>query len=421
MQEEASKFAAFIGIDWADRKHDVCLQVAGTDTCELSVLEHRPTVIDAWARRLRERFAGRPIAVCLELSQGPIVSALLEHDIFTIFPVNPSTLAKYRRAFTPSRAKDDPTDAALALELLRRHPEKIVPLRRESANMRALRRFIEARRDLVQDRVRVTNRLTYTLKAYFPQVLDWFRDKETDVFAAFLERWPSLPDAQRARRETVVGFFHEHNVRRASVIERRLDAIKSERPLTSDLAIIEPALHIVAALLPQLRALSAGIARLDDQIAARCRALPDFRLFADLPGAGPVFTSRLLGAFGEQRDRFPDAAAFQKHTGIAPVTERSGNKNWVHWRWACSKFLRQTFVEWVASSIPHSFWARAFYESHKAKGASHNATIRSLAFKWIRVLFRCWVDRVPYDESRYLSALQKRHSPILKFAAQSTS
>lgn len=421
MQEQPSTFAAFIGIDWADRKHDVCLQVAGADARETSVIEHRPTVIDTWARALRKRFDGRPVAVCLELAQGPIVSALLEHDFFVIFPVHPSTLAKYRCAFTPSGAKDDPTDAAVALEILRRHPDKLAPLRREGIDMRALRRLVESRRDLVQDRVRVTNRLIYALKAYFPQILDWFRDKETDVFAAFLERWPSLPQAQRARRDTLIDFFHAHNVRRASTIEKRIHAIQSEKPLTSDSAVIEPALLLVAALLPQLRALGAGIARFDEEIARRCKALPDFRLFSNLPGAGEVFAPRLLAAFGEQRDRFANAAAFQKFTGIAPVTERSGKTHWVHWRWACSKFLRQTFVEWVASSIPYSFWARAFYESHRAKGASHNAAIRALAFKWIRVLFRCWVDRVPYDESRYLAALQKRHSPILKFAAQAVA
>jgi transposase len=421
MQEQASEFAAFIGIDWADRKHDVCLHVAGAVKPEASVLEHRPRVIDAWARQLRERFGGRPIAVCLELAQGPIVSALLEYDFFVIFPVNPSTLAKYRRAFVPSGAKDDPTDAALALELLRRHPEKLAPLRRESDDMRALRRLVEARRDLVQDRVRVTNRLTFTLKDYFPQVVEWFRDKETDVFAAFLERWPSLQAAQRARRETVVAFFHAHSVRRAAVIEKRVHDIQTERPLTTDAAVIEPALAVVATLLPQLRALTAGIARLDADIAARCDTLPDFRLFVELPGAGPVYSSRLLAAFGERRERFADAAAVQKCVGIAPVTERSGNKHWVHWRWACPTFLRQTFVEWAASSVSHSFWARAFYDSHRAKGSSHNATIRALAFKWIRILFRCWVDRTPYNESRYLAALQKRQSPLLKFAAAQPS
>jgi transposase len=356
---------------------------------------------------------------CIELTQGPIVSALLEHDFFVLFPVNPTTLARYRRAFTTSRAKDDPSDAEVAVDILTRHRDKLTPLHQEGPAMRMLRRLVEGRRDLVQDRVRLTNRITHLPKEYFPQILQWFRDKETAVFAAFLERWPTLGAAQRARRDTLVAFFHTHNVRRASVIDARIEAIRTERPLTSDVAVIEPASLMVAALLPQLRALCTAITRLDDEIVRLCGLLPDHKLFASLPGAGPVFSARrLLAAFGERRERFPNAAALQMLTGIAPVTERSGNKHWVHWRWACPKFLRQSFVEWAAETVARSFWARAFYDSHRAKGASHNATIRALAFKWIRILFRCWVDRTPYDESRYLLALQKRHSPILKFAAQ---
>ena len=421
MQQSPSGFVAFIGIDWADRKHDVSLSAAGSDRAESSVLDHKPLAIRKWAEGLRERFPVGSIAVCLELSQGPIVSALLEHDFFVIFPVNPSTLAKYRRAFTPSGAKDDPTDAQIALDLLLRHRDKLKPLRREGPDMRALRQLVETRRDLVQDRVRITNRLTFALKAYYPQVLQWFRDKETDVFIDFLARWPSLQAAQRARPETLVRFFHAHNVRYPAVVKRRIDAIKTERPLTSDAAVIEPTELLVQALLPQLRALNDAILAMDAAISGRCERLPDFPLFAELPGAGPVFAARLLAAFGEQRDRYDTASSIQKYVGIAPVTERSGNKHWVHWRWACPKFLRQTFVEWAAETIPRSFWARAFYESHKAKGATHNAAIRALAFKWIRLLYRCWVDRTPYGESRYLSALQKRHAPLLKFAASMSS
>ena len=233
--------------------------------------------------------------------------------------------------------------------------------------------LVEARRDLVQDRVRITNRLTYALKAYFPRVLQWFRDKETDVFIDFLAKWPSLQAAKRARPETLARFFHSRNVRYPAVVKRRLDAIQAETPLTSDPAIIEPTQLVVQALLPQLRALNEAILAMDAAIAQRCNHLPDFRLFAELPGAGPVFAARLLAAFGEQRDRFDGAAAVQKFVGVAPVTERSGNKHWVHWRWACPTFLRQTFVEWAGETIPRSFWARAFYESHKAKGATHNA------------------------------------------------
>jgi transposase len=421
MQEPVSNFAAFIGIDWADAKHDVCMSVPGTDGQEFSVLEHRPAAIQAWAAGLRERFKGAPVAVCIELSQGPIVSALLEHDLFVIFPVNPSTLARYRRAFTPSRAKDDPTDAQIALELLLRHRDKLKALSPEQPDVRCLRRLVEARRDLVQDRVRITNRLTFTLKAYFPQVLKWFRDKETDVFVDFLTRWPSLQSVQRARRETIVTFFHDHNVRYANVIERRLVQIETEVPLTTDKAVIAPNRLLLESLLPQLRALNHAIARFDDEIATVCEALPDFELFAQLPGAGPVFAARLMAAFGTQRDRFESAASLQMYAGIAPVTERSGNKHWVHWRWSCPTFLRQTFVEWAGETIPRSFWARAFYDSHKAKGSSHNAAIRALAFKWIRILYRCWLTRTPYDESRYLTALQKRGAPLLKFAASQPS
>jgi transposase len=136
--------------------------------------------------------------------------------------------------------------------------------------------------------------------------------------------------------------------------------------------------------------------------------------------AGPTFAPRLLVAFGEHRDRFPTASSLQKSSGIAPVMERSGNKAWVHWRYSCSKFVRQTFVEWAAQTIPRSFWAKAFYESHRARGARDQAALRALAFKWIRILHRCWLDRVPYDESRYLMALQKRGAPLLKHAAQSS-
>jgi transposase len=409
-------FAAFIGIDWADRKHDVCLSVAGSEQRERLVLEHRPALIREWAEQLRQRFDGARIAVCLELTHGPIVSALLEHDIFVLFPVQPATLARYRSAFTTSRAKDDPTDAEYALELLLRHSEKLTRLEPESVAMRTLRQLVESRRGLVGDRVRLTNRITCALKAYFPQVLDWFRDKEAAVFADFLERWPTLEAAQRARPETLAAFFRAHNVRYQSVIDRRVEAVRAEQPLTSDAAVIAPAKLLVETLLPQLRAACAAIERFDAEIASLCAELPDYQLFRALPGAGPALAPRLLVAFGERRERFPDAAALQKYAGVAPVTERSGNKSWVHWRWACPTFLRQTFIEWVGQTVPRSFWAQAFYRSCRARGMKHQAALRALAFKWIRILHRCWIDRIPYDESRYLLALQKRHAPLLKFA-----
>lgn len=412
-----SQFAACIGLDWADGKHDICMQLADGARLERSVIVHSPEAIHEWARALRERFGGQLIAVALELWQGPIISALRKYDFFVLFPINPATLAQYRKVFTHSGAKDDPTDAYLALEFLLKHFEQLRPLNPQSPQMRALEQLVEMRRRLVDDRTRLTNRLTSALKNYFPQVLQWFDDKTSCVFCDFLQRWPTLKSAQHARRSTLEHFFHEHNVRHSERIQSRIQAIKQAMPLTSDAAVIEPNVLLVKALLEQLRATIQSIDSFDREIAARAPQHADFHIFDSLPAAGPTLAPRLLTAFGEQRERYPNASDLQRYAGVAPVTQRSGNSHWVHWRWSCPTFLRQSFVEWAALTIPRSFWANAFYRQQRAAGKSHQSALRSLAYKWIRIIHRCWIDRQPYDESIYLNALKKRGSPLLAFIA----
>src|SRR4030095_634721 len=182
-------------------------QAAASTKREGSRLEHTPETIDAWVGMLRTRVNGQPVAICLELDQGPLVSPFRQYDLLVLFPINPLTLARYREAFTPSRAKDDPTDAELPLELLLTHPDKLQPLTPQSPTMRALAQLVEHRRRVVGDNVRITNRLTSTLKNYFPHVLQWFQDKDTALFCDFLSRWPTLKAAQLARRSILETFF----------------------------------------------------------------------------------------------------------------------------------------------------------------------------------------------------------------------
>ncbi len=414
------QYAAFIGIDWADAKHDICLQAAGSEQREFNRISHRVDQIEQWAQALHERFGGA-IAVALELSKGPIVYALQKYDFFVIFPVNPSTLAKYREAFKPSRAKDDPTDAELALDLLLRHPDRFKPLKPQSVEMRTLVSLVEQRRRLVNDKIRITNRLRNTLKQYYPQTLEWFDHIDTPLFCDFIARWPTLTQVKRARKTTLETFFHEHNMRFAHVLAARLKSIKAATPLTLDKAVITPNRLQTLVLVDLLRVTLAAIKRFDDEIAELAPKHADYSLFNSLPGAGPSLAPRLLVAFGEQRERFKNAAELQKYAGIAPVTERSGKKSWVHWRWQCPTFLRQTFVEWAAQTINKSFWAGAYYRQQREKGCSYQAALRALAFKWIRILYRCWQTRIPYNESAYLKALARRGSPLLKqFATPKT-
>jgi transposase len=268
--------------------------------------------------------------------------------------------------------------------------------------------------------VRITNRLVNALKNYFPQPLQWFRDHDTVLFCDFLSRWPTLKQLKRARRSVLEAFFYEHNVRRRTVIDERIGAIRSALPLTEDPAILEPQSLLVATWVAQLRCVLEAIERFNVAIEATTAQLPDYAIFSSFPGAGPAFAPRLLAAFGEDRERYQRCEELQKYSGIAPVTERSGQKSWVHWRYRAPTFLRQTFVEWAGETIPRSFWAKAFYEQQRAKGLSHQGALRALAFKWIRILFRCWQNRTPYDEATYLLALQRSGSPLLKNLTAST-
>jgi transposase len=279
--------------------------------------------------------------------------------------------------------------------------------------MRTLMQLVNDRRRLVHDKVRITNRLTSTLKNYFPQALDWFKDKDTLVFCDFLAQWSTPKQAKRARVATLQRFFSQHNVRYPQIIEQRIKAIRSVMPLTDDEAIIKPQALLVHALVAQLRAVITAIQSFDDAIAQTTPNITDYALFRNLPGAGPVMAPRLLIAFGEDRNRYLNADEIQMYTGIAPVTERSGQKVWVHWRYRAPTFLRQTFVEWAAETIPRSYWAKAYYQQQRANGKRHQAALRALAFKWIRILFRCWKDRKPYDETTYLNALKQRGSPLM--------
>ncbi|MFZ4539113.1 IS110 family transposase, partial [Propionivibrio sp.] len=245
-------FTAYVGIDWADTKHDVCLQAADSDQREFACIPHQMSLIDDWAKALHKRFGGT-IAVALELAKGPIVYALQKYNFFVLFPINPSTLAKYREAFKPSRAKDDPTDAELALDLLLHHPERFKPIQPQSVTMRTLLSLTEHRRELVDDKIRLTNRLTNALKQYYPQALDWFEQRDTILFCDFLTRWPTLSQVKQARQTSLKAFFHAHNGRRPQVIGARLDSIKAAVPLTEDPGVIAPCQLHVLMLVEQLR------------------------------------------------------------------------------------------------------------------------------------------------------------------------
>ena len=407
---------ACIGLDWADERHSVHLQTPEGQIEHLE-LEQKPAVLHAWVAELQRRFGSGKIAVALEQRKGAVIHALLMYDCFVLYPINPKALARYREAFGPSGAKDDPLDSELLLDLVVRHRDQLRAWVPDTVESRTLQALCEQRRKLVNQRVALTNRITSLLKQYFPQALDWVGDLASVQACDFLRRWPTLAAVQTARPSTVRRFYQDHNCRKQAVIDARLAALASARPLTTDAAVIEPLSLSVQTYATQLRTLIAAIATFDAHIAAVFATHADRDIFGSFPGAGDVCAPRLAAAFGTDRSRWASAAELQAHAGIAPVTERSGKTLFIHHRLACPKFVKQTFHEFADQSIRFSRWARAYYDQQRARGNDHHAALRALAYKWIRILFRCWKERRPYDEETYIEALRRRGSPLAKTVA----
>ncbi len=381
---------------------------------ETLALENTPEVIQRWMQGLRQRFAGQSVALCFEQPAPALLHQLAGCDFVQLYAINPMTLARYRQTFTTSRAKDDRRDARCLMELVRDHRDKLTPWQADAAQTRALGALVEGRRAAVDLRTQLCNRLKSHLKSYFPQALDLVGDHlYTALCCDFLLRWPTLQELKRARSATLCQFYSEHHSRSAEVIARRVQLIKASVPVTEEAALLAAAVLTTQMLAGQLKQLSASIGAFDGKIEELFETHEDAFIFASLPGAGSVYRARLLCAFGSDRTRFTSAQAIEKYSGIAPVIKQSGNTRIVQRRRACPGFMHQSLVEYAAKSILHCNWAKAFYEQQRAKGKGYWAAVRALAFKWIRIIFKCWQERVAYDEQRYLEGLRRSGSPLV--------
>jgi len=339
------EWAALAAIDWADQKNFWRLLPAGSRQSEAGALDNTPEAVEVWAANLQQRFGGRRIAVILEQSRGALVYMLTKYPHLVLFPVHPTTAARYRETFAPSGAKSDPSDTDSLLDLLLRHRERLRPLQPDTAETRLLHFLVEERRQTVDERTRESLRLTDCLKLYFPQVLQWFDDVARPLVGDLLERWPTLEELQRAHPGTLRRCLQEHNCRSQEKNSERIAAMQQAVAATQDQAVREACLLITRSLVAMLATLRAQIAMFDRRIAELVADHPDGALFRSLPGAGGALVPRLIVAFGTQRERYQSAYEMQCYSGIAPVTEASGKSQWVHIRaWPAPSFCGRHFT-----------------------------------------------------------------------------
>lgn len=408
-------FAAYVGFDWADQKHAGALATAEGQR-ETFELEQTPEALDGWASKLRQRFGGQRIAVCLEQSKGALIYGLMKYEFIVLYPVNPKQAKRFREAMQPSGVKNDPADAKFILELVLKHRDRLHAWRPDDPQTRLIGQLAEDRRGLVDTRTQLSNALKSRLKQYFPLALDVLGELTTELACQFLLRWSSLEELQQEDPEEVAAFYRMQHCYHPKLIAERQQKIAQARPLTNDAAIVQSGRRLVRALAAQMLTLLKPIRQYEEELERLMTQHADAKIFQSLPGAGDALAPRLLAAFGTDRDRLENAAQMEQISGIAPVTLQSGKTTHeVRRRWACNHFLRQTFQEFAQHSMGKSAWAKAYYDMTRSRGLKHHAAVRALAFKWIRIIYRCWKDRTLYNEAHYFQQLYQKRSPLLQF------
>jgi len=406
-----SSYSAFIGIDWASQKHDFFIQAK--NTAEHRVINADPVDLKSFFDEVTERFPGH-LAIAVECRKGPIINFLANLDNITIYEINPLSFSQYRKAFRLSSAKDDKSDCRLLCEILYKNLDHFRALDFSDKSTRLIGELNEKRRRCIEDRTKITNRLRELLKKFFPQALTEKLIGEfiyCQMAIDFLRKWPSLQALQRSKNETISIFYRQHQCKRKNVIEKRLKAIRTAVPLSTDADLIDVYGIELSSLLLQLEATNKAIALYNQKINDFVDEDVDAPIFLSVPGIAKTMAARMIQAFGKDRTRYANVEEFMNTVGISPVTIQSGKSMIIRRRYAKPTFIHQSFVEFAGYAAQNCPWSKAFADAQRFKGSKGYKIRRALAFKWVRILFSCWKNKSLYNGDLYLKRIQKKNSP----------
>lgn len=406
----------FTGIDWAAEAHAVCVMNApGKIVAEFTV-EHSAGGIAVLARRLAKFGDPADIPVAIERPDGRLVDLLLEAG-HPVVPVKPNAIKAWRDGEVLSGAKSDAGDAAVIAEYLRLRYHRLAPAVPYSGETRALRTVVRTRDDLVDLRVAATNQLAALLDAYWPGAKAVFADVESPISLAFLARYPTPAAAAHLGEKRLAAFLVKHSYCGRRPAAHLLDRLRQAPAGTTDEALTEALRDAVLALAAVLTALNAAVKDLDRSVTAHLGEHPDGQIFTSLPRSGQINAAQVLAEWGDCRQAYERPDSVAALAGVTPVTKQSGKHRSVEFRWACSKRFRRAITIFADNSRHASPWAATIYNDARAVGKDHPHAVRILARAWIRVIWRCWIDGVPYDPAKHRAAAALAEQTAGQFAA----
>jgi transposase len=394
----------FAGIDWASEEHALCVVEEGGASVAGEFHAHDEAGVSGLIARMG---ALGVVRVAIERPDGLLVDRLLEAG-FTVLPIHPNKLKATRPRYEAAGGKSDGFDAFVLAELARTDSHRHRALRPDSDETKALRALTRTREDLIGARVRLANELRAQLDTFWPGAARIFADVDSQIALAFLERYPAPEDARGLGEKRLGGFLARNGYcgrRSAAELLERLRSAPEGRAGTLEARARRGAvLGLVAALGP----IVAQIRELTSRIARAVRSHPDGPVFLPLfkDRKSVITAARLVAEIGDDRSRYPSAEVLAADAGMAPVARESGKRKVAGFRWACDKRLRDA-VACLADSTRHTNpWARSVYLNSRSRGLEHSHAIRVLGRAWLRVLWRCWQDEVPYDPAKHGNLLR---------------
>ena len=406
-----SELKYYGGLDWGKRKHAVNILDGTGQVKERFGFEHSGP---GWAQ-FRERIKGYPdLGMAIETSAGPAVEQLLRSGV-TVYPVHPQAAKSYRQRQAPSGVKDDELAAWSLADALRLDGAKWRPLCPQDSIVEELRLLCADEAGLIEQRTALVNQLQQALQEYYPAALEAFDDWTAPFTWAFVKAFPTpqkLGQATVHRRKVVL---HTHKLWRSDTAEGRLAIFARAEQFCGGESVTRAKSRLAVSLCHSLETLQAQLEEYRAAIEELFAKHPDHDVFGSLPGVGPKLGPRLLSGVGSERAEYPEAQGLQCVAGSAPVSFASGQMRVVKIRWHCDRFLRHTVHLWADTSRKTCTWAQAYYLAKREKGKSHSCALRCLAQRWLKILWKMWQTRRPYDPEYHARNQQRHGSWVLKF------
>lgn len=406
MSEETTE-AVYVGLDWAAAAHAVCVLSAAGKILAQFMIDHTAEGIAMLIRKLAKFGDPADVQIGIERPNGRLVDLLLEAG-HPVIPVSPNAIKTWREGEVISGAKSDTGDALVIAEYLRLRQHRLHPVAPYSAQTKALRTVVRTRDDIVKMRVSATNQLSALLDDHWPGAKAIFADVESPISLAFLRRYPTAASAARLGEKRLAAFVANHGYSGRRPSHELLARLRSAPAGTTDPALTAALAESVLALVTVLEALNNAGKTLDRAVITHLGEHPDAEVFTSLPRSGQINAAQVLAEWGDSRAAYDGPDAIAALAGVTPVTKASGKQHAVHFRWACNKRFRRALTTFADNSRHQSPWAAEIYAQARARGHDHPHAVRILARAWIRVIYRCWHDRQPYNPDLH-GAAQRMH------------